>query len=263
MKYVISAILAGSIAVACAAPVPASLDAPVIAEMPAFDYSSVFGADDRPAADYDDYGVRKSGQVLAFIGVTPGMTVVDLEAGGGLYTELFSRVVGDTGTVYMQNPPEFDAFLGDSVAKRVDGRLANVTKVRKAFDDLSDIPDASADIVTWLLGPHELWFTPDGAEPGVLGDPTATFSEIARVTRPGGHLVILEHSAPAGSPATTGGTTHRLDRAITVGLAEAAGFSLVKESDIFANPDDDGTLNVFDPSIRRKTDRYLLKFEKN
>jgi predicted methyltransferase len=281
MKYFITAALAGVLAAGCttapAAVEPATIAAveapaaetpapeaaaPAEAMPAAFDYASVFGQDDRPAGDYELYGIRKSEQVLAFTGVAPGMSVIDMEAGDGYYTELFSRVVGDAGKVYLQNPAQFDGFLGDSVPKRVDGRLANVTVVKSAFDDLSALGDGSADLVTWMLGPHELWYTPDGGQPGDLGNPEAAFAEIARITKTGGHFVVLDHMAPAGSPATTGGDTHRIDKAIVVSMAEAAGFTLVDESDILANAEDDGTVNVFDPSMRRKTDRFLLKFEK-
>ena len=278
MKYVLPALVAGALATACTTPPApaeptalapvevttpeATTPSPADAASAGFNYESVFSEDDRPADDYEQYKVRKSAQVLAFTGIVPGMTVVDLEAGGGLYTELFSRVAGETGTVYMQNPPAFDAFLGDAVEKRVDGRLANVTKVKAPFDDLSVVPDASADLVTWMLGPHELWFTPDGADPGVLGDPEAAFAEIARVTKPGGSFIVLDHMAPAGSPATTGGETHRIDKAILIAMAEANGFTLTDESDILANAEDDGSMNVFDPAIRRKTNRFLLKFTK-
>ena len=44
------------------------------------------------------------------------MNVVEMEAGDGYYTELLSRVVGQEGTIYMQNPPSFANFLGDSVS---------------------------------------------------------------------------------------------------------------------------------------------------
>jgi len=227
-----------------------------------FDYESVFGQDDRPEQDYEMYPVRKSAEVLAFSGIMPGMTVVEMEAGDGFYTELFSRVAGPDGKVYMQNPPSFKAFLGDSVSKRVDGRLLNVQIVESAFDNLSNVPDADADIVTWFLGPHELWYTPKGEPEGVLGDPDMTFDEIARVLKPGGHLVVLDHMAPAGSPPTTGGETHRIDKAVIIALAEDHGLTLTDESDLLANPDDDGTVQVFDPTVRRKTDRFLLKFAK-
>ena len=69
--------------------------------------------------------------------------------------------------------------------------------------------------------------------------------------------------APEGAPATTGGETHRIDRAIVVSMAQDVGLRLVDESDLLANPEDDHTLNVFDPAVRRKTDRFLLKFVKD
>ena len=277
MKQIALISLAGALLAACttpaAEPAPeAPLAAPVAPEAedaPAakvaagsFDYESVFRKDDRPEQDYEMYPVRKSAEVLAFAGVMPGMTVVEMEAGDGFYTELFSRIAGPDGKVYMQNPPSFKAFLGDSVSKRVDGRLLNVQIVESAFDNLTNVPDADADLVTWFLGPHELWYTPQGEPDGILGDPDMAFDEIARVLKPGGHLVVLDHMAPAGSPPTTGGDTHRIDKAIIIALAEDRGLRLVEESDILANPDDDGTVQVFDPTVRRKTDRFLLKFAK-
>jgi predicted methyltransferase len=42
----------------------------------------------------------------------------------------------------------------------------------------------------------------------------------------------------------------------------AAGFEYVASSDILANPADPRTANVFDPSIRGKTDQFILKFRK-
>lgn len=262
MKSAIAMAFAGVLLAACTSPgaAPASEmpAAQVAADM--FDYAAVFGQDDRPAQDYEMYAVRKSADVLAFTGVKPGMSVVEMEAGDGFYTELLSRVVGEEGRIYMQNPPSFASFLGDSVAKRVHGRLNNVTIVESAFDNLTAVPDGEADLVTWFLGPHELWYTPEGEPEGALGDPDLAFEEIARVLKPSGSFVVLDHMAPPGSPPTTGGDTHRIDKAYLISLAEAHGFTLVSESGILAHPEDDGTVNVFDPSVRRKTDRFLLKF---
>lgn len=64
----------------------------------------------------------------------------------------------------MQNPPLFDGFAGGAIKTRVaGGRLPNVRQMRTAFDTLP-VEDASVDVVTWILGPHELWFQPEGAE---------------------------------------------------------------------------------------------------
>lgn len=248
---------------ACAAPIPESMPTMSETTVPAFDYDSVFVHDGRPEDDFEQYELRNSRQILAFTGVMPGMTVLDMEAGGGIYTELFSLVVGEEGKVYLQNPPEFETFLGDAVEKRMDGRLINVTHIQTSFDDFEPIGDMEVDLVTWFLGPHELWYTPEGAEPGALGDPDVAFSEIARVLKPGGHFVVIDHRAPDGAPATTGGVTHRLAQDTLMDMMGDVGLVLVEESDLLANPDDDGTLNVFDPSIRRQTDRYILKFEKS
>lgn len=227
-----------------------------------FDYDTVFVEDGRPADDFEQYRIRKSREILEFTGVLPGMTVLDMEAGTGIYTELFSLVVGEEGKVYLQNPPEFETFLGDAVEKRMDGRLRNVTHIQTAFDDFEPIGDAEVDLVTWFLGPHELWYTPEGSAPGALGDPETCFAEIARVLKRGGHLVVIDHRAPEGAPPTTGGDTHRLAQDTLMEMMADVGLRLVAESDLLANPEDDGTVNVFDPSIRRQTDRYILKFEK-
>ena len=224
--------------------------------------NAAFAVDDRPETDYEQHEIRKAREVLAFTGIAEGMTVIDMEAGGGVYTEIFAKTVGSEGTVHMQNPPLFDGFAGDAIKARVaDGRLPNVHQMRTAFDTLP-VEDASVDVVTWFLGPHELWFHPEGAEKGILGDPDKAFVEIARVLKPGGHFIALDHQAAPGSPAETGGTTHRIDKAIVIQRAAAAGLKVVAASDLLANPDDDYAVNVFDPSVRRNTDRFLLRFEK-
>lgn len=224
--------------------------------------SAAFAKDDRPESDYEQHAIRSAPAVLKFTGISSGMTVIDMEAGGGVYTEIFSKTVGDAGTVYMQNPPLFDGFSGDAIKARIaDNRLGNVKQMRTAFDTLP-VADASVDVVTWFLGPHELWFYPEGVEKGILGDPDKAFTEFGRVLKTGGHFIALDHKAAPGSPAETGGTTHRIDQAIIIKRAAAVGLELAEQSDVLANTDDDYTKNVFDPTVRRKTDRFLLKFLK-
>ena len=125
-------------------------DTPPVALMAeeSFDYDSVFVQDSRPESDFEQYELRHSREILAFTGVQPGMTVLDMEAGDGIYTELFSLVVGEEGKVYLQNPPEFEVFLGDAVERRMDGRLRNVTHIQTSFDDFEPIGDQEVDLVT-------------------------------------------------------------------------------------------------------------------
>ncbi|MEO0883260.1 MAG: methyltransferase domain-containing protein [Pseudomonadota bacterium] len=229
---------------------------------PPIDYAALVGHPDRPLDDFKDDAARKPADVLKFTGVGYGMTVIELAAGDGYHTELFSRAVGDKGTVYLQNPDNFHGFVEEAIEERLaENRLANVDVMISPFHDYP-VADGSIDILAWFLGPHELWFTPDGEEEGILGDPEQAFYEIARVLKPDGVFVALDHVAAPGSPEATGGTTHRIDPDIIIRRAEAAGLQLIETSNIHANPNDDYSVSAIDPSVRRKTDRFLYKFAK-
>ncbi|MEQ1929742.1 MAG: class I SAM-dependent methyltransferase, partial [Parvularculaceae bacterium] len=214
----------------------------------------------RPEADRADDERRKPVEALAFMEVQPGMTVFEIEAGGGWYTELLSHAVGSTGSVIMQNPAGFQSFVGDKIAERLkDGRLPNVRQSISNFDALESA-DGSVDLVTWVQGPHELYYKP---KEGPLGDPAKSYAEIARILKPGGAFVVIDHSAESGAPETTGDTLHRIDKIIVMQMADQSGFTLVGESDFLGNPEDPLTVGVFDPSIRGHTDQFALRFRKD
>ena len=219
---------------------------------------------DRLEGDAKDDAARKPDEVLQFAGIAPGMNVVEIEAGTGYYTEIMSRIVGEDGKITMVNPQVFDTFFApDTFDKRLgaDGkRLGNVVHSRTMFDKL-DIADASADMVTWVLGPHELWLK-DKEGNLTLGAPDVVYSEIFRVLKPGGVFLAIDHKAPEGAPETTGGDTHRIDENAVRARAVAAGFKQIAASDALANDTDDHTLLVFDPKVRRKTDRFIHLYQK-
>ena len=215
---------------------------------------------DRPAGDLVDDEKRLPSKVMEFSGIKAGDIVLEMEAGGGYYTELISRIVGEDGIVHMQNPAAFDSFLGDASAQRLkDDRLANVRCLKTDFDSVP-LPPQSVDVVTWFLGPHELYYMPSGGE--ALGDDVKAYSELFRVLRLGGSFIVLDHAARPGSPKSSGNVTHRLDPDIVKALAFGAGFVLVDEADFLRNPNDDYDMGVFEAKVRRQTDRFLLRFVK-
>lgn len=215
---------------------------------------------DRPSADASDDAQRMPLEVLAFAGLQAGMDILELEAGGGYYTEIMSRAVGQTGSVIMQNPPSFDSFLGDQPQVRTArNRLPNVRISRSNFDAL-DVPDNSIDLVTWILGPHELWFQPAGNVS--LGDPETAFAEIARVLKPGGLFLALDHIAAPGSGPEVGGTLHRIREEIITTLANNAGLAVVRSSNLHKNDADPLDNNVFDPSIQGRTSKFVVLYRK-
>lgn len=215
---------------------------------------------DRPAADIEADERRKPASTLAFFQVAPGMTVFEIEAGAGYYTELLSRAVTADGVIYMHNPEGFIEFVGEDIKTRLaDGRLGNVRQTLSNFDEL-DAEDGSVDLVTWVQGPHELYFVP--SEGVTLGDPVRTYKEIERILKPGGAFIVIDHSAQAGSPETSGNDLHRVDRNIVFEMAEEAGLLFEKEADFLINDDDTLEKNVFDPEIRGVTDQFILRFVK-
>ena len=55
---------------------------------------------------------------------------------------------------------------------------------------------------------------------------------------------------------------HRIDPAIVIRELEAAGFALIEQGDFLRNPADDHAKAIFNPEIRGRTDRFVLKFRK-
>ena len=220
--------------------------------------ASALAHPDRPSEEADDDARRMPLEVLSFAGIEAGMDILEMEAGGGWYTEILSRAVGPNGSVMMQNPPAFESFTGDADNDRA-ARLPNVTLSTVNFDEL-EAANGSIDLVTWILGPHELWFFP--GDNVSLGNPEVTFREIARVLKPGGRFLAIDHEAAADSGPEVGGTLHRIRGDLIAGYAEAAGLSVIRTSSIHRNPEDPLTNGVFDPSIQGRTDKFVILFEK-
>ena len=225
------------------------------------DYAPILADAARPEADKKDDAARKPAEVLAFAQIRPGDTVLEMEAGRGWYSEILSSAIGTSGKLIVQYPPQFN--YGDAAFKaRTDaGRLKNATITVTAFDQLQ-AQDGSVDKVLWILGPHEVYFTPRNAQAGVLGDVKKTYAEIVRVLKPGGTFIAMDHAADAGAPTSIAQTAHRIDPAIVLASAKAAGLELVDKSDVLANPSDDRTKMVFDATVRRHTDQFLFRFRK-
>jgi len=217
-----------------------------------------FGASaERSADDKARDATRKPAEVLAFLGLKPGDTVVDIWAAGGWYTEVLSEAVGPDGKVYSQNSAWilglFDRRYDKELTERLaGGRLANVIRVDAALAD-HPIEAGSVDLAFTALNLHDIYKRRGEAAT------VAFFRDAMAMLKPGGVMGVVEHVGVAGADNET---LHRMDPAIARSTAEAAGFIIEAESDLLANPDDDHSLTVFDQAIRGKTDRFVLKLRK-
>ena len=87
-------------------------------------------------------------------------------------------------------------------------------------------------------------------------------AKIFAALKPGGIYLIEDHKAEDGSGWRDAATIHRMGKETILEEVTAAGFELVTDSDLLANPKDDRSVMVFSPGTRGATDRALLVFKK-
>lgn len=197
-------------------------------------------------------------ELLRWFGVKPGMTVVDMFAGGGYYSALLGQIVGSDGRVYMHNNAAYLSFAGKAIAERfANGPLPNVVRLDAEIGALG-IPDASVDMVLLVMGYHDLFYK---AEDWSV-DPTVFFADVNAMLKPSGVLAIVDHAALPGTGSSVAEQLHRIDEAFAQQDIESRGFRLTGSTDLLRNPADDHTKSVFDPSIRGHTDRFVMRFVK-
>jgi predicted methyltransferase len=215
----------------------------------------------RPAADIERDAERKPAEMLAFAGVKPGQTVVDLIPGGGYFTRIFSKAVGPTGTVYaVSGPPRASSDPAkpaptpaqDTIA--ADAAYGNVKSLHIPLTAGVVIP-TKADVVWTSQNYHDLHNVPNA-------DLLAFNKSVYAALKPGGVFVVLDHAAATGAPADVTNTLHRIEPSVVRKEVEAAGFKFDGESKVLASAADDHTKKVFDPAIRGHTDQFVYKFRK-
>ncbi len=223
--------------------------------------SAVLAAADRPEADQKRDATRKPEHVLAFFGLAPEMTVLDLFSGGGYYTEAASHVVGPDGKVHSHNNKAFVAYASDEIASRYkDDRLSNVTRLMAENNELSLTPQ-SYDSILIVLGYHDVYFVDEKNDwPKINRD--QLLAELYKGLKPGGVLGVVDHVAEAGAPAEVGTTLHRIDPQRALNDITSAGFVLDQSSNALLNSEDMPDKPMFDPLVRGKTSRFIYRFRR-
>ena len=236
-----------------------ALAAPPVAakQTPAPDTKAALADPARPAADRDRDAARQPAELLAFAAITPGQKVGDFVMGGGYLTRILAGAVGAKGKVYAFQPAEFIKFkkeYGDDQAA-IDAAYANVDAVAGPF--AAPAFPVPLDTIITVQNFHDLYLKPFPEGTGARAS-AALFAAL----KPGGTLIVVDHSAAAGSGTTLSDSLHRIDKAAVIAALTGAGFKLEATSDLYKRADDPLTANVFDPAIRGKTDQFTLRFRK-
>jgi len=211
------------------------------------DYAAILAAADRSDADRQTDKRRDALRLLSFIAPKTGWTVLDMGADAGYSTELMARTVGAGGKVFGQNDKTNEKFE----ARRASPGMANAVSWIHSYDDpAAGLPPV--DLITFLFAYHDTTF--------MEVDRARMNKALFAALKPGGILVIADHSARPEDGANVGKLYHRIAEATVRAELEAAGFKFVESADFLRNPDDPRTAIVFRSPI--KVDEFVLKFEK-
>jgi len=288
-KAFLTAIAAGAGLVLGAGAVSAQQSPPLTKEQ----IAEILASPDRSAADRTNDLRRKPEQMLVFIGISPGITALDLSAAGGYTTELLARAIGPSGIVYGQSRPR-DPNRAPTPPAAPEGNShptvpsaaapvatpaipAGAPRPSPVALEARDSALRSAGIkaapITAVVRPFEDSVPPELADfdlvtlmfnypdLGHLGvDRAAMNRAVFQALKRGGFYVIADHSGRPGTGISEAGTLHRVEEAFLRKEVEAAGFKLAAEGNFLRNPNDPRDKNTPDPP--QPKDEFVLKFVK-
>jgi len=181
---------------------------------------------------------RHPKETLAFFGVAPEQTLIEIWPGGGWYAEVLAPALNAHGhyiAIVSKPLPDSPARVqrdNDKLRATFTARpdLYGNAEVREAIDSDPVLgPPESADVVLTFRNAHN-WV--------MAGNEQAMFRAFFAVLKPGGTLGLVDHRAAADQPPAEMKSSGYLPEAYVIALAEGAGFKLVETSEVNANPKD-------------------------
>ncbi len=242
------------LAAALALPMPASA-APA-------DVAAAVSAPGRPAEAVALDAVRKPAEVLTWLGLERGDRVLDYFTGTGYYAEIMARAVGPEGSVTGWNAPGFGR--NERVRTALAGiheRSPNTSFYFTPTTALSFAPSAYDFVLLHLVYHDAYWESAQFGLPRI--DPNTVTAALFQAVKPGGTVAVIDHiAAPGRETRAEVEATHRILPETVRADFERAGFEFAGSSEMLRNPEDDRSKNVFDPSIRGRTDRFVYRFRR-
>ncbi|RVT93664.1 methyltransferase [Sphingomonas crocodyli] len=224
----------------------------------------------RSEADRARDKYRHPVETLEFFEVQPTQTVVEYQPGGGWFTAILAPMLREKGS-YIAMPGEKGAANFKALAEKNVGFWGPVTVHAFSATAPSTIPAGTADRVLTFRNVHNMI---------MAGEPVAAkaFGDFFAALKPGGILGVEDHRLPEDKDSALEKSSGYIKKSTVIRLATAAGFKLVGESKVNANPKDthdwpDGvwtlppTYKLGDKDRAKyqaigESDRFLLKFVK-
>ena len=239
LSLALVAALAASQPLFAASPASATETTPAISAADAAALDAALKGDWRDPKNSARDVYRHPKETLAFFGVTPSQTVVEITPGGGWYSEVLApylkasgryvAAVVDPATVAEKSRNYYQRGVDGLQKKFADGPAQFDKAVLVKSDPAAPVFGAagSADVVLTFRNVHN-WRSANQAE--------GMFKGFFAVLKPGGVLGVVEHRANQDVAAND--DSGYVSEAQVIALAEAAGFRLAAKSEINANPKD-------------------------
>jgi predicted methyltransferase len=228
-------------------------------------YDAAVSRPGRSAADLKRDALDHPAQILRLTGIKSGMHVADVLAGDGYYSELLASVVGPSGQVLMLNNAAFDHWSTDDLKPRLAGnRLPNV-EYRIVDLDQMNLAAGTLDAIVLSKVYHDLyWVDTTGETKGLWPkiDTSAVLDQLVAALKPGGVLLLVDHSAKSGHGSSDASTLHRIDEAFARQDFQKRGMRVVASSDLLRRKDDPREQVSYKEPMLGKTDRFVLVFRK-
>ncbi len=204
---------------------------PVLAEVVAGEWRSA-DAKSRDAA-------RHPVESLAFWGLKPGMTVLEIQPGGGWWTEILAPYAKRTGGKFYATAADIaNPELSEGARKARENFAARFAAKPEVYGEVqlvnwgarsAPLPTNTFDFILTARSVHGWMGTPGMVE--------KTFKEFHGALKPGGILAVEQHRANPG-PQDPAAKSGYVTEAYVIEQAEKAGFKLAAKSDINANAKD-------------------------
>jgi predicted methyltransferase len=223
-------------------------------------FDSALAHSGRSEKDLKRDSIDHPADILRLTGIKSGMRVADVLAGDGYYSELSSYLVGPTGKVFLINNTAFDQWSDNLQARLSANRLPNVEHRTLDLNHMN-LQSGSLDAVLLIKVYHDLyWVDTEGHWPKI--DVGAVLEQLVRALKPGGVLLLVDHSAKAGTGSGDASRLHRIDEEFAIKDFEAHGLKVVAKSELLRRPDDARDQLTYQGPMVGKTDRFVVLFRK-
>lgn len=197
-------------------------------------------------------------EILSFFRMREDQRVLEILPAGGWFTKILAPVLKERGKLYVTHP---DGFYAEAYRKIKD--LPGLEQVEEvgwgATGGGSGGPFGPSG--PWKVEPVDLVVTFRNYHNFSPADRATVNRSTFDALKPGGYYGIVDHTRRHNEPVNAT-NRRRVDPVLVIKEVQAAGFELVDFSDLYFRPNDALALEVANPAVNDRTDRFALLFRK-